>query len=304
MKKGFTLVELLIVIGIIGILMGALIVYFSGGTEAARAAQCFANLRQLATAVQSCARDVTRYPLAGSVEAVSFGFVSTSADDGAETYWERTGWIGWNSPKKYPTTSHVGFTGFSAYNQDEDGRMYCLTNGALWKYVRTESSYVCPNHLRHVESKKTPPAWSYVMNSYFGFDYTQGEKALPDTYDGIEYNSLARPDKILLFSELQWESGEGYPEGTPSYTQASGTECDCTLQYDERDGGEVIGFNHKRNGLVEAHVIFADGHTDKLRWPRDGISKNDLGDLTKWLCEGRDVMFNGKKYDVPSEQKR
>ncbi len=300
MKKGFTLVELLVVIGIIGIIMGALITYFAGGTESARAAQCLANMKQLATAVHSAARDSTRYPLAGSVEQVSIGFVSTSRDGGAEVYNERVGWIGWDSQNKYPTSSHIGFTGCSTYNQDEESRMYCLTNGALWRYVRSESSYLCPSHLRNQNVKKTPPKWSYVMNSDFGFDYTHGSKALPDSYDGIEFNSLHRPDKMLLFAELQWED---YIGETPSFTQASGTECDCTLQYDDRDGGEWIGFNHKRNGAVQAHVIFADGHTEKLSYPRDGLTKSELKDLTKWLCRGRDVMYNGRKYDVPSEQR-
>ena len=53
MKKGFTLVEMLVVIGIIGILVGVLVASFSGGTESARNAQCLTNMKNLAGACQS-----------------------------------------------------------------------------------------------------------------------------------------------------------------------------------------------------------------------------------------------------------
>ena len=68
MKKGFTLVELLVVIGILGILSAVLIGSFAGGTESARAVKCLTNMRNLATACQTYGMSYGFYPLAGSIE--------------------------------------------------------------------------------------------------------------------------------------------------------------------------------------------------------------------------------------------
>ena len=50
-------------------------------------------------------------------------------------------------------------------------------------------------------------------------------------------------------------------------------------------------------------VAFADGHCEKLRIPYTGNAKKpqvddgNLKELTTWLCAGKDVSLNGKKYE-------
>ena len=68
MKKAFTLIELIVVVGILAVLIGTLVAALSGGTDAARAARCLTNLKNLATACNSYAMASSCYPLAGSVE--------------------------------------------------------------------------------------------------------------------------------------------------------------------------------------------------------------------------------------------
>ena len=58
-----------------------------------------------------------------------------------------------------------------------------------------------------------------------------------------------------------------------------------------------MGFNHRDGRDWVAHVIFADGHVEKLRRPKKGMSNEDMRELTKWLCEGKDVSFNGQRYE-------
>ena len=296
MKKAFTIVELLVVIGIIALLMGVLIISFSGGMESARSAKCLSHLKHLATAVNSCAMTTGWYPLAGSIEIFAFD-ESGGVNNIKDIFGERRGWISWNSQGAYKSkpTSHVANSGWftSAYEQEVEAREYCLTNGALWKYVSgNREVYVCPVHNLEM-AKDRKPAWSYVMNSIFGYDYTKGSDACEGS--AIGYGHLDRADRTLLFAELIWAQPDSSAP-TPQIDASAGFKNDCTLQYDD-DSKESMGFNHRDGRDWVAHVIFADGHVEKLRRPKKGMSNEDMRELTKWLCEGKDVSFNGQRYE-------
>lgn len=288
MKKAFTMVELLVVIAIIGMLMGAL-VYYLGNTESAHAAKCKANLKNLANAVSaaSIAQDgELYYPLAGSHETV--GIVMNRSGNSEKRYGEMPGWISWNSDGAYynnPKDSCASAGWFtSAYNQDDEVREYCITNGTLYKYVKNIDSYVCPRHRKKMPSDKRP-AWSYVMNGRFKYDSSMGEEAIPnDDFINVSKSSI-KAHSTLLFAELQWED---YIEEKPDFSSGSGFKNDSTLQYSSKDGSEIIGFNHKAGKDIVAHVAFADGHVDVIYYPKKGMSKNQLEELTQFLCRGID----------------
>ncbi len=299
MKKAFTLVELLVVIGILGILMGILVVSMGGGTESARAAKCLTNMKNLVTACNNRGMTVGSYPAAGSFESRSLD--TSGNEDVSFCFYENHGWISWDSQGAYAVNpkSHVASGAWitSSYNTDLLAREYALTNGAIWKYLSGNTqAYLCPVHTKMFKIQN--PLWSYVMNSRFGWDYSMGSRAVKG---GIQYGRLSRADRTLMFSELQFAQNDKVEVSTDS---SSGIRNDCTLQY-ERD--EIIGFNHPdgKRGLC-AHLAFADGHVEKLRIPAvygvDGwtieMSVSDLKDLTKWLCQGKDIAYDpaGKKY--------
>ena len=297
MKKAFTLIEMLIVVAIIGILMGVLMGTFSGGTESARSARCLSNMRNLAAACQSAAMERGYYPPAGSVEQLS---VSVGRNRrGTSTYSEWPGWIGWNSQGVYanrPTQSRAQSSWYtSMYDSTDESRIYCLTNGVLWKYVSgNHDVYLCPSHVK--AKKRLNPNWSYVMNAYFGWTARPGTDILSTGTDMcIQYGTLGRADRYLLFAEIPFAG-----IGVPAKESTTGTDCDCILQYKgcpNCSANESIGFNHKVGKLTCANVVFADGHTEKLTYPKKGLSETELQELTQWLCTGIDVNFDGKRYD-------
>lgn len=292
-RRGFTLVELLVVIGIIGVLAGVLIGTVGGATESARSAKCLANMRNLAVACQSYGMKVGIYPLAASMETSRLD-ESDGIRNVREIFSERPGWISWASEGAYmgkPTNSKANTGWFvSSYTTDEDVAAHCLTNGVLWKYVSgNRDVYLCPAHVKKAkELNFRAPHWSYMMNGYFGGDVGMTGDTLELSSNCVGYGSLPRSDRYLLFSELPFYEG----------IDESAIASDPTMQYKGMDGQQgtpdAIHFNHKSGKNRCAHVAYADGHVDKLLMPK---GETDARELAQWLCEGKDVGFNGSDYE-------
>ena len=296
--NGFTLIELIVVIAIIGILAAVMMGTFSGGSDSARAARCMTNMRNLAAACQSYGMATDFYPAAGSIEYFSID-ASGGKRNLKESYHEIKGWISWNSQGAYRNnpTSPKATSGWitSCYDQNEVSRTYALTNGALWKYVSgSHEVYVCPHH-RNVKSRLNPN-WSYVMNAYFGWTARPGTDIYTEDDCPVHwYREFKRADRYLLFAEIPFAN-----IGVQSQDSESGLQCDAVLQYKDLDNctaNETIGFNHRSGQTVYANVVFADGHTEKIAYPKNGLSVGEQQDLTTWLCTGRDISFDGAKYE-------
>jgi len=310
-QRGFTLLELLIVIGIIGILSGILLATFSGSSESARAAQCLNNMRSLGNAVLACGMATTYYPAAASYYYCHINARGKFTRDNLTR-----GWVG-----SYQKETRV----ISPYYDDKgELQHHAITNGAIWRYIKGGvSSYVCPLHVLESRKAGLTPAWSYVMNSYFGYPY--GGKPAPtvdtrrrDYRGNLHYyystqngeTSLPRdPSKVLLFAELPFIEQQGVQ--TANISKGTDDDLDTALQYsaEEADSsfnkahncaasgaGEAIGFNHKsgKHGDYMAHVAFADGHVEKI--PLRG-SAADIKKLTSILCMGYGYTVDASTYE-------
>ena len=306
-KKGFSLVELLIVIGIIAILGGVMLAQFSGSTESALATSCLNNMRSLCNAVLAEASKTGYFPSAGP-----FKYIETDQNSSYfnQNRWHQ-GWIGHD----------LGDQPVSCYHDasGDDNLQYCaITNGTIWAEIRGgRNAYVCPAHTKHCKRGKHPtPSWSYVMNSYFGWDF--GRTYAGDTLGRRQYGMgefefrytssperrFRSADRVLLFAEMIFvDNGIQRPDYETGATSLN----DGILQYMNDEGGsekfnrpsdgegEAIGFNHRSGSKYSAHVAFADGHCVKLMLPEGGTRDNLLS-LTSWLCTGRDYTFNGSTY--------
>ena len=321
MKKAFTLVELLVVIAIIAILAGVLFATFGQGTESARAAKCLSNMRNLAQAALSVASKSEHgwYPFAGSHAAIGM------SGDGKIQYTEHVGWISWlskndeystRSRRKKKPSSFVNLENISAYCRSDEDATFAITNGSLWKAVgQNRETYVCPEHKRRAELKGAKVRWSYVMSAYFGYDSTKGsDAAVSEGGGGISMKNATRLDRKLLFAELPASghaesSTEKSDSSNDDYPSGNGDErTDCVLQYkanvngkgynaDWKGSAETIAFNHKSGKRKCAHVIFADGHAEKLLAPKGAGGLSDE-ELTAVLCGGADVGFDGSSYEL------
>lgn len=299
-QKGFTLVELMVVLAIISILAIALITSFSKIQESARAAKCKTNLRALAQAAQNYGVADGGFPTAGSYEWVPFGEVQ----NGRPVYRVERGWVAWTQGGRegWPwqggntdTVEHVGKMRLSTCRGDE--AYISITNGALWHLVGKDTSvFVCGAHKRTAEplfgNKKI--FRSYIMNGYFKYwdgqhkDWGYERRVEDVLMDG-------RAAVRLLFAELPAHGAKEERRFT-----------DSALKYDDlgnrdEDGymngqSHTIGFNHLIAKRWVAHVAFTDGHVEGLVLPttardNDGpkYEDKDVKNLTGLLCNGREI---------------
>jgi prepilin-type N-terminal cleavage/methylation domain-containing protein/prepilin-type processing-associated H-X9-DG protein len=147
-KRGFTLIEMLVVIGIIALLAAILFPVFGKVREGARKTSCMNNMRQLGLAFQQYQTDYHRYPLPGQYQKWA---------DGA--HWVTGGETLDNKPKDYPSSANGGLAlGASPFTY-VSGRQAYVEQGALFPYVKEDAAYICPSAPNNNDKKL-----SYSMN--------------------------------------------------------------------------------------------------------------------------------------------
>ena len=297
-NSAFTLLEMLVVVGIIGVLMGVIISQFGGATESAKAAKCEANIRNLVTAMHSCAMSDPdgNFPPAGS-----FIWEYPDGKNYELVGHKRVAWIagaekGRNMNHRHGGTDPMPFSAV-AFNGDDESVRHALTNGAagaMWKAMAgSRAAYQCPVHADAVRKETgRMPGWSFAMNRDFGCEDASKKKK----WWGKTKDSISNASKLLMFAELQGADFEqsGYDSiNAKSYVKGGVPLGDAILEY---KNGETIGFNHKTSKRgISGHVAFADGHVERLFYPRAG-SGISLKDLTEALCLGHEISFDGKGY--------
>jgi prepilin-type N-terminal cleavage/methylation domain-containing protein len=248
---GFTLLELLVVIVIIGILAAMLLPVLGKSKVKAQAIQCMNNTRQLYLAWQMYAED--------NRDVLVFASPSDATPN--------------NSGKGHGVASPLdqyswclGTMNFNPNNQGNWDINFDITRRPLWPYNENAGIYKCPADHSYVvvNGEQKPRVRSMAMNLYVGgFDGTDGGWA-PGYRVYLKLSELSNaggpPDKIFIFLDeredcINWGNYgtvmDGYEPSNPPIYQF---------------WQDFPAFYHNRAGCF----TFADGHSEIHRWLDDG----------------------------------
>ena len=311
-RTGFTMVEVLVVVGIIAILIAALLPFLGGSTESANCVKCKNNMKNLALAVISCAQadDVYgHFTAAGYYRTLEIHLGKSRGS--RRYYYPHRSWISNKGDiRTLNSTVNTVYMGEKAHFTDlEEGYQIAITNGSIWTATgRSYEVYKCPVHAREFKKKNgRAPGWSFMMNQEFGYDRAEGKATgfhgssihnkitvATGTSGKREDGSASRGhDKVLMFAEVQ---GVDLQNNISLKAVKSGDETDAVLEYTKED----MGFNHKvGKNKFGGNVAFTDGHVETIIMP----TKMKIRDLTRYLCQGYDVPHDGRSYKPSDEDK-
>jgi len=265
-KRAFTLVELLVVIGIIALLIAILMPTLSRAREQARQVKCASNIRQILYSISMYANDNKgKLPIPG--QRLYAPFLKDPYDNHGDL----------------PGSDYeaIVITGdFSTGHIDYD-----WDHGALWPYVDgsalgRQQLFNCPSddnqYLSSLDIQWVGGAFVGIVYEPYdrNFSYTLNEMLRGTTAhlnivtgvyipDGIRINQVAHPDHKVLVIE------DAYPNnGCTEFTDRPASSGDL---------GNVSSVLLSNRHLKRSNQGFADGHVECLYPQEMGFETNLLG---------------------------
>ena len=231
-RKAFTLVELLVVIGIIAILIAILMPALTRARDQANRIKCMSNLKNIMTGI------------------VGYAAANKSAMPHPNWGGNPRGWPGW-------LYDNPAWPDWSAYPMEGDGPNWkYLEEGAVYRFITNREVFKCPLHTDRQSSGPSEKFTSYLMNG-----------AVND-FGGSASNPTARPYPISKFKVTDiiiWETGESDLTGRlfsfPPFNDGSSEASEMLSERHgargrDRNSGKVVGNGGASVGFVDGHVEY------------------------------------------------
>ena len=274
-RKGFTLVELLVVIGIIAVLMGILLPALSAVKRTAQRVVCGSNLAGIGKAILLYANEYNgEYPRAGgpgSLWGVK-GYIYSWTDQSGDQYGM--------TPAEVTVTSSLYL--LVKYMDVQPGQFVCKGDTGIKEFKLSDCSQLPP------EIDDDTDVWD------FGSGGGKTTTYWPGNYNSYAYHNPYENQTTTISYALGSYSNPGSPvcadrnpywdRNSPVYLNGK----DCTGDPDE-DGPsctQTDGYKDEfKTGNAAAHqrdgqnVLFNDTHVRFERFPNVGIGKDNI-----WKC--------------------
>jgi prepilin-type N-terminal cleavage/methylation domain-containing protein/prepilin-type processing-associated H-X9-DG protein len=258
-RRGFTLVELLVVIGVIALLIAMLLPALNSARQQAMGLKCLSQMRQLGNALAMYVGD-------------NRGWLP-SADTAGPLYPENFVGVSGNKTFRVLDSTHtwVGWVDGGPTGQ-------AIENGSLWKYVKNAAIYKCPSDFNQYRSR------SYSMNTYLCSGTPFGVGLYFNIY---KITQAANPSGTIAFAEECDPRSNGF--GTSQTVMANQWNLNGWLQFPlaadaipalaptQDYFGDMVASWH-RNG---ANFAFVDGHAEYWRFS-DARTVNCLKNDPTW----------------------
>jgi prepilin-type N-terminal cleavage/methylation domain-containing protein/prepilin-type processing-associated H-X9-DG protein len=289
--QGFTLVELLVVIGIIAILIGLLFPVFSKVRRNALTVQCASNLRQIATAwtqytVQNKGWTPPGRPVAFSKPSKNVYFVGNG--------------MAWR-PRWYvllgTASGMYAFTEPSPDRKDEDRKL--IDNPV----------FQCPAEPEWINNRNAPFGYNYQFLGNMRSNYNDGK---PINYP-VNSSKFHAAETVLAADAMGTAAGKpkasrtGYQiDGSKNVPTAVGNHAwaldppRLTPQSDVCDHNDRSPENRsapdpRHNNL--ANVVFSDGHVVAMSLTELGYVVNADGSIAAMAAGATNRLFSGSGQD-------
>ena len=250
MKRGFTLLEMMIVLGLVSIAAAIVVPTLSAVHERALSAKCKTNLHQLAVACQGYAMREGYLP-----------WGSISPQDHDRGYWQNETYE-LIFPRENPALHGVGsWKEYSSFCWDFIRRVgqNGWSCGEMLKGMKAESVFGCPKCARErTDNWDGNHITGYNYNvCYLGYvENDSGKRNYPTSRD-----SVICPERVVVFGD------GGYAGGPNKFMRAPFQD----KQYDASSAGlrkaGTQAFRHGRGRARHCNMAFADGHVEEFHQP-------------------------------------